>query len=83
MFKRAINDQFFSDLVHEHTPGLFRIALMLSGSRQEAEDLVRTLGIERKGGFIGLVFKWERIRLPMENVLASYEGFHRFREAVR
>jgi hypothetical protein len=48
--------------------------------REEATELVQKLGIERNGGFIGLVFKWERINLPLENVLASYEGFHRFKE---
>ena len=47
--------------------------------RREAETLAQKLGIERGGGFIGLVFKWERIRLPMENVLASYGGFHQFK----
>jgi hypothetical protein len=51
--------------------------------REEAETLVRKLGLERGGGFIGLVFKWERIKLPMENVLASYEGFHRFKDGSR
>ena len=51
--------------------------------RGEAETLVRKLGLERGGGFIGLVFKWERIKLPMENVLASYEGFHQFKDGAR
>ena len=50
--------------------------------RQEAVELAQRLGFERGGGFIGLVFKWERICLPIENVLASYEGFHNYREAV-
>ena len=49
---------------------------------EEAEELARKLGFERDGGFIGLVFKWERIHLPLENVLASYEGFHRYKEAL-
>lgn len=51
--------------------------------RKEAADLARGLGSERNGGFIGLVFKWERIHLPIENVLASYEGFHRYRDVDR
>ncbi len=48
--------------------------------RSEAEELAHRLGLERGGGFMGLVFKWERIKLPMENVLASYEGFHSFKD---
>jgi hypothetical protein len=51
--------------------------------REEAENLARTLGLARGGGFMGLVFKWERIKLPMENVLASYEGFHQFKSRRR
>ena len=47
--------------------------------KREAEELVNILGHQRNGGFIGLVFKWERIKLPLENVLASYEGFHQYR----
>jgi uroporphyrinogen decarboxylase len=46
--------------------------------RTEAQALARRLGRERGGGFIGLVFKWDRIRLPIENVLASYEAFRQF-----
>jgi hypothetical protein len=46
---------------------------------EEARMLARRLGAERGGGFMGLVFKWERIRLPMENVLASYDGFRSFK----
>jgi hypothetical protein len=42
---------------------------------REAAELANRLGRERNGGFIGLVFKWERIRIPAENVLASYRGF--------
>lgn len=48
--------------------------------RSEARDLAQKLGFARKGGFIGLVFKWDRISLPIENVLASYEGFYHYRE---
>ena len=47
--------------------------------KREAEELVDTLGLQRNGGFIGLVFKWERLQLPIENVLASYEGFHQYK----
>jgi hypothetical protein len=43
--------------------------------KREAVELAQKLGFARNGGFIGLVFKWERICLPIENVLASYEGF--------
>jgi hypothetical protein len=45
---------------------------------REARELCEKLGAARHGGFIGLVFKWERIRLPIENVLASYRGFRTF-----
>lgn len=48
--------------------------------RGEAMDLAQKLGYDRNGGFMGLVFKWERICLPIENVLASYEGFHDARD---
>jgi len=47
--------------------------------RSEAEELARRLGFQRGGGFIGLVYKWERLKIPMENVLASYDGFHHFK----
>jgi hypothetical protein len=47
--------------------------------KEEAVQLVEKLGLERSGGFIGLVFKWERIKLPAENVLASYHGFHQYK----
>jgi uroporphyrinogen decarboxylase len=42
---------------------------------REAALLARRLGSDRGGGFMGLVFKWDRIKLPMENVLASHRGF--------
>ena len=45
---------------------------------REARELCQKLGADRHGGFFGLVFKWERIRLPLENVLASYRGFRSF-----
>ncbi len=48
-------------------------------NRAEAQALARKLGFERGGGFMGLVFKWDRIRLPIQNVLASYEGFRHCR----
>jgi len=47
---------------------------------EEAQALAGRLGWERGGGFIGLVFKWDRIRLPIDNVLASYEGFRQMRD---
>lgn len=45
----------------------------------EAEELARKLGVKRGGGFMAMVFKWERIKLPMENVLASLDGFNKYR----
>jgi hypothetical protein len=44
---------------------------------REALELCEKLGTARGGGFIGLVFRWERIKLPLENVLASYRGFRK------
>jgi hypothetical protein len=55
-----------------------QLSLPLKGPEEverEAETLARRLGVERNGGFIGLVFKWERIKIPVQNVLASYRGF--------
>jgi hypothetical protein len=51
--------------------------------RAEAEELVRRLGLDRGGGFMGLVFRWDRIKLPLQNVLASYDGFHQYKEKCR
>jgi len=45
----------------------------------EAEELARKLGVNRSGGFIAMVFKWERIKLPIENVIASLNGFNKYR----
>jgi hypothetical protein len=47
---------------------------------KEAEMLVEKLGNERSGGFIAMVFKWESIKLPIENVLASLRGFNKYRK---
>lgn len=47
---------------------------------KEAEMLVEKLGNERGGGFIAMVFKWESIKLPIENVLASLRGFNKYRK---
>jgi len=51
--------------------------------RAEAEELARRLGLARGGGFMGLVFRWDRIKLPLQNVLASYDGFHQYKERAR
>ena len=48
--------------------------------KKEAEELAFKLGIQRNGGFIAFVYKWERLNIPIENVMASLEGFNRFRK---
>ena len=47
--------------------------------KAEAEELAFKLGIKRNGGFIAFVYKWKRLNIPVENVLASLEGFNKFR----
>jgi hypothetical protein len=52
---------------------LKEIGLDILDNRQPL--LIGVENLARNGGFIGLVFKWERIKIPVDNVLASYRGF--------
>lgn len=50
-----------------------------SDVKKEAEELALKLGINRHGGFIAYVYKWERLNIPTDNVIASLEGFNKYR----
>jgi len=46
--------------------------------RRETSEIFEKLGT-RQGGLIALVYRWETLQLPEENVIASAEGFNKFR----
>lgn len=47
--------------------------------KKEAAEIFQKLG-QRNGGLIALVYRWATLKLPEKNVIASAEGFNKFRK---